>query len=86
MVMTLKQKEALANKLLHTYPNTIVEFDGVVDIEETVDLLSSVVMEFDAKKQKYYFGVVFEHRYECYRWLLDELPDLQEVAYEIING
>jgi hypothetical protein len=43
-------------------------------------------MEFDAKKQKYYFGVVFEHHYECYRWLLDELPDLQEVAYEIING
>ena len=42
--------------------------------------------EFDDKRQKYYFGEVFANPEECYRWLLTELPDLQEICYEIISG
>ena len=88
VVKTKRQKqEELATKLLNTFPNCIVEDDGVIDIEETVDALSNVIMsKFDKKKQKYYFGEVFASPEECYRWLLDELPDLQEICYEIING
>lgn len=81
-----KQKD-LATKLLNSFPNCIVEYYGVVDIEETIDALSDVIMnKFDDKKQKHYFGEVFANPEECYRWLLVELPDLQEICYEIISG
>lgn len=88
MVKTKRQKqEELAAKLLNTFPNCIVEDYGVINIEETVDALSNVIMsEFDDKRQKYYFGEVFANPEECYRWLLTELPDLQEICYEIISG
>lgn len=88
MVKTKRQKqEELAAKLLNTFPSCIVEDSGVINIEETVDELSNVVMsKFDEKKQKYYFGEVFSSPEECYRWLLSELPDLQEICYEIISG
>ena len=87
MVKSKRQKqEELATKLLNTFPNCIVEDYGVINIEETVDALSNVIMsEFDNKKQKYYFGEVFANPEECYRWLLTELPDLQEICYEIIS-
>ena len=88
MVKTKRQKqEELAIKLLNSFPSCIVEDCGVIDIEETVDALSNVIMsKFDEKKQKYYFGEVFANPEECYRWLLYDLPDLQEICYEIING
>ena len=88
MVKTKRQKqEELATKLLNTFPNCIVEDYGVIDIEETVDALSNVIMRKKKKKrQKYYFGEVFANPEECYRWLLTELPDLQEICYEIISG
>ena len=87
MVKSKRQKqEELATKLLNTFPNCIVEDYGVINIEETVDALSNVIMsEFDEKRQKYYFGEVFANPEECYRWLLTELPDLQEICYEIIS-
>ena len=87
MVKSKRQKqEELATKLLNTFPNCIAEDYGVINIEETVDALSNVIMsEFDDKKQKYYFGEVFANPEECYRWLLTELPDLQEICYEIIS-
>ena len=87
MVKSKRQKqEELATKLLNTFPNCIVEDYGVINIEETIDALSNVIMsEFDNKKQKYYFGEVFANPEECYRWLLTELPDLQEICYEIIS-
>ena len=87
MVKTKRQKqEELATKLLNTFPNCIAEDYGVINIEETVDSLSNVIMsEFDEKRQKYYFGEVFANPEECYRWLLTELPDLQEICYEIIS-
>ena len=87
MVKSKRQKqEELATKLLNTFPNCIVEDYGVINIEETVDALSNVIMsEFDEKRQKYYFGEVFVNPEECYRWLLTELPDLQEICYEIIS-
>lgn len=81
-----RKQEELATKLLNTFPNCIVEDYGVINIEETVDALSNVIMsEFDEKRQKYYFGEVFANPEECYRWLLTELPDLQEICYEIIS-
>ena len=85
---TKRQKqEDIAAKLLNTFPNCIVEDSGVIDIEETADALSNVIMSnFDEKKQKDYFGQVFANPEECYRWLLTELPDLQEICYEIISG
>ena len=88
MVKSKRQKqEDLAIKLLNTFPNCIVEDSGIIDIEETVDELSNVIMsKFDEKKQKHYFGEVFSSPEECYRWLLYELPDLQEICYEIISG
>ena len=88
VVKTKRQKqEELAIKLLNSFPSCIVEDCGVIDIEETVDALSNVIMsDFDEKKQKYYFGQVFANPEECYRWVLTELPDLQEICYEIING
>ena len=88
VVKTKRQKqEELATKLLNTFPNCIVEDYGVINIEETVDELSNVIMsKFDKKKQKYYFGEVFDSPEECYRWLLAELPDLQEICYEIMSG
>ena len=88
MVKTKRQKqEDIATKLLNTFPNCIVEDSGVINIEETVDALSNVIMsDFDEKKQKYYFGQVFANPEECYRWVLTELPDLQEICYEIISG
>ena len=88
MVKSKRQKqEDLATKLLNTFPNCIAEDYGVINIEETVDALSNVIMsEFDEKRQKYYFGEVFANPEECYRWLLTELPDLQEICYEIISG
>ena len=88
MVKSKRQKqEDLATKLLNTFPNCIVEDYGVIDIEETADALSNVIMsKFDEKKQKHYFGEVFSSPEECYRWLLYELPDLQEICYEIISG
>ena len=87
MVKTKRQKqEDIAAKLLNTFPNCIVEDSGVIDIEETVDALSNVIMSnFDEKKQKYYFGQVFANPEECYRWVLSELPDLQEICYEMIS-
>ena len=87
MVKIKRQKqEELATKLLNTFPNCIVEDYGVINIEETVDALSNIIMsEFDEKRQKYYFGEVFANPEECYRWLLTELPDLQEICYEIIS-
>ena len=88
VVKTKRQKqEELATKLLNTFPNCIVEDYGVIDIEETADALSNVIMnKFDEKKQKYYFGQVFANPEECYKWILSDLPDLQEICYEIING
>ena len=87
MVKSKRQKqEDLATKLLNTFPNCIVEDYGVINIEETVDALSNAIMsEFDDKRQKYYFGEVFANPEECYRWILTELPDLQEICYEIIS-
>ena len=87
MVKSKRQKqEDLAIKLLNTFPNCIVEDSGIINIEETVDELSNVIMsKFDEKKQKHYFGEVFASPEACYRWLLYELPDLQEVCYEIVS-
>ena len=86
----MTEKE-IVNKLVGTYPNDIVPiglpYGGLtVDFVETVDNLSvSIMRDFDANRQKYYFGVSFESPEDCARHLATYLHDLRDRCQEFVD-
>ncbi len=80
-------KHALCEKLINSYPDSIVEEDGQIDFENTVYNFADNVMNDlkEFKSRKKFFGCDFANVDECYRWILNELGELYEMCFNFIN-
>lgn len=80
-------KIELCEKLINTYPNSIVEDDGELNFEETAYNFASDLMDEvqNFKQRKKYFGRDFIDIDDCYRWIINELPELYEMCFNFLN-
>lgn len=87
----MKSEEDLVKKLIHTYPNSVavtIEYNNwpKLDFVETVDNFAERIMEdFDMNRQKYHFGVTFENKEDCVRYLASHMHSINEICQEWIE-
>jgi hypothetical protein len=81
-------KHSLCEKLINSYPDSIIEEDGEIDFENTVYNFADNVMNDlkEFKSRKKFFGCDFANVDECYRWILNELGELYEMCFNFINN
>lgn len=79
-------KSKLSSMMVNTWPNAIVEDDGVLNLEETVDNYAYILLDkFDDTLKKKWFGYIIETPEECYSWIITELPDLYDKCATFIE-
>lgn len=77
---------AIVRKLINTYPNSVavtVEYNNWprLDFVETVDNFAEDIMrDFDTNRQIYHFGVSFENKEDCARYLATYLHSINEIC------
>lgn len=80
-------KERAASKIVHTYPDAIVETGGVLDYEETLSNFAECIWrDFDTERQQYHFNTQFGSMEDCERWLRDNIDCLYEVCQGFLDS
>lgn len=79
-------KEKIVRKLIYSYPDHVIDNDGVLDFDETVAGFARCIWrDFDTERQNYHFNTNFGSEEECERWLRNNLDNMYEDCQEFVD-
>lgn len=79
-------KRKIVQKLMHTYPDSIVHENCILNFDETVSNFAHCVWrDFDPERQHYHFNTLFASEEDCERWMICNLDNLYEDCQNFIN-